>query len=502
MTSRFFKKEAIYTNILVMSVLAVFLKFWEPGLGNSAAGYGSLARNLAEDNLWFHIHMAPDFFNPFAEHPYLVIWLDAIIFRLFGASAQTIRLLSSLAGVAIFSSIFLTARRFFGERVAVFATLSLLLVNVFMNYTSSGWLDMPMVGFVWGGVYFGFKGLQEQNEKKGFFLLLLGGLFCGLAVLAKGVCALGIFGTLFFIFCHLYREKKIKTVFWICAFVVAPVVVFTVVHFYAEGFFFWKKYLLREAIAQTLDNPRPLDFMDYTWYFRSAFQYGHLVTALGISGAVLMWRDDKKDWALLILFQLLVHALGYSWSTRHYSQYTLPIFPWLAIGCGYTISKIFRGWSALDASIIGARGVLLVFVVFDIFPIRVHSGNENPFRSFMPTLQQMKDNRHMYFVGDYADQSTWEDPVSYIVWYWHRIPYLVNFEGLLNTIETEDKEALGVVSTELYKKDPELVSKYKHVQVCMYNDLITLLSQPALCDEDIKTWRLRESAKTFYKRTP
>src|SRR5271168_1556346 len=120
MTEGLFKREAVYLNILLMSFLAVFLKFWEPGLGNSAAGYGALARNLAQDNHWFHLHMAPDFFNPFADHPYLVIWLDALIFKIFGASAQTIRLLASIAGVAVFSSVFLTARRFFDERVAVF----------------------------------------------------------------------------------------------------------------------------------------------------------------------------------------------------------------------------------------------------------------------------------------------------------------------------------------------------------------------------------------------
>src|SRR6202011_5453345 len=90
---------------------------------------------------------------------------------------------------------------------------------------------------------------------------LVCGFLCGLAVLAKGVCALGIFGTLFFIFYHEYksyisrRPEALKNIALICVMVLVPILMFTVLHYHQEGFLFWKRYLFREAIEQTLDNP-------------------------------------------------------------------------------------------------------------------------------------------------------------------------------------------------------------------------------------------------------
>ncbi len=89
--------------VMIAVFLAIFVKFWESGLGVSSATYGAIANNLVHDNQWFHLHMQPKSYDPFVDQPYLVLWLDAILFKLLGASAQTIRLLSSVAGFFTFA---------------------------------------------------------------------------------------------------------------------------------------------------------------------------------------------------------------------------------------------------------------------------------------------------------------------------------------------------------------------------------------------------------------
>ena len=494
----FLKRESVYINLILMVFFAVFARFWEPGLGNSATGYGSLARNLSEDWNWFHLHLAPHFFNPFVDHPPLIIWLDALVFKLFGASAQTIRLLSSIAALGIFSALFFTVRRYFDERAALFSVFSLITVNVFMNYTSSGWLDMPMIGLVWAGTYFGFRGLQENKER----LLFLAGVSLGFSVLAKGVCALALFPVAFFIGIKRLEKREYFSFFMFNFSILMPVLLFTWGHYNSAHFLFWIKYWQREALEQTLNNPQSLSILDYLWYVKKAFQFGHLVTILGLVSCVTLWRFEKRDWALLVLSEFLIHSLGYSWSTRHYSQYVIPIFPWLALGSGILLAKGFKKFQTLTISKVGLALGILFFTVVDIFPIRVHSGNENPFRGLMSTMRQIKDNKNMYFVGSMEDQSTWEDPASYIVWYAGRNPIIGSFDEILENLGRRDPQALAVISTGYLSKNAAALSRYPNVTKCIFNDQITILSQTSLCPDEVKSWRYREEPKSTYEKAP
>lgn len=472
--------------------LAIFVKFWEPGLGVSSATYGALANNLLNDHKWFHLNMEPSPYSPFVDQPYLVIWLDAIIFKLLGASAQTIRLLSSISGVFIFAAMYSVCRKQFDEMTAILSCICLLTVNIFMNFTSSGWLDMPTIALVWGGFYFVFWGTKKER----LFLKLIGSLIAGASILAKGVCAIAILPA--FIWFAVQKENRKHIVITLLAGLL-PLVVFTYFHYQSEGFLFWLKYFEREGLIQNNLHQQTTGFLNFFWYPIRMFGVGHIVTVLGLLGCKKLF-SSHRDFSLLVIGQILAHSLLYSISSRHYPQYVIHVFPWVSVSAGFFIRKyITITEKKLALSIMSL--MIFLFVLLDLLPIRIHSGNENPFRAFTPTLSILRDNKNTYFVADLENQLTWEDLSSYIYWYWDRKPIISSIENMFNKMNSEDTQALGVMYTKDYLSSPkESLDRFQNVTVCLWNDVITIFANKNLCTLEVKSFRPRELPTQTFER--
>ena len=142
-----FPKTGFY--VLGIACLAAFLKFWEPGLrGGSSSTYGALALSMVKSGHWFHPALGAQLFDPFVDHPYLVLWEEALLFSIFGASAFAVRLASSISGIVIVVLLFAVVRKRFDELTAFFTVVSLMTIGQFMLFVSSGWLDIPMIAWV------------------------------------------------------------------------------------------------------------------------------------------------------------------------------------------------------------------------------------------------------------------------------------------------------------------------------------------------------------------
>ncbi len=140
-----FSKTEIW--LFLSFALVIMAKFWEPGIGISSATYGALAKNILRENNWLAPRLAPHIYDPFVEHPYLVLWMDAIFMKIFGITSQVMRLASITIGLAGVMGLFSFIKKTLDERTALISCILLLVINVFMNFFNSGWLDMPMVGF-------------------------------------------------------------------------------------------------------------------------------------------------------------------------------------------------------------------------------------------------------------------------------------------------------------------------------------------------------------------
>lgn len=451
-------------------ILFVFGNSWEPGVGLDTATYGAIAREMLESGAWFHPKLAPGIFDPFVEHPYLVLWLDAISIKLLGATAQGIHFTSSALGILGVLAFYASIRRLFDENTAFLTALCLLLINVFMNFMSSGWLDMPMVAFTLIAFYFS---TQVANDNASVPSILTG-LFLSLAVLAKGAAALGIFPVALFVM--LQQTSRPKALLFLALGFLTPLAVYTLAHYQASGFLFWKPYLERQFSVHNDIRESVTDPVGWIWYIRDTITHAHIISLLFIPGIYLMWRRHHRAIALTVLLEFLLHFLAYACSHRHNRQYLVPIFPWLALGAGYLISQRWKIAVPKWSQGLFYFGVTYFFAV-SFFPITIHNVGGAEIYALASDVKN-SPIQNIYFKVTAEDRISGEMTSSYIAWYLNKVPVMMNIEDLPQTFANlKDVDAILLrrnKETDIYLENPETI--------CAWNDSWLLLSTKETCD--------------------
>ncbi|WP_374035573.1 ArnT family glycosyltransferase [Bdellovibrio bacteriovorus] len=460
------------TSVLWIGLSFVFFVFansWEPGVGLDTATYGVIARELLNSGDWFRPKLAPGIFDPFVEHPYLGLWLNAISIKLLGATAQGIHFSSSVLGIAGVLAFFAAIRRLIDENTALLATLCLLSINVYMNFMSSGWLDMPMVSFMLVAFYFSSRVTPEGSALDS----LATGFFLSLAVLVKGAAAVGIFPVaLFFLMRSGWNFKAIC--FALTGFI-APLALFTWGHYSSQGFLFWKSYWYRQFVVHNDIQEAATDPVGAVWYIRDALTHAHLVALLFIPGLVLMWKRNHRLLACAVALEFIIHFAVYGFSHRHNRQYLVPVFPWLALGAAFLISQRMKvntlNWS---------RGLFYVgvayFFLVSFFPITVHNVGSAGIFALSNDVKRTPI-KNIYFEATEEDRVRGEMTSSYVAWYWDRVPVMFDSEEMpkvLLNLTNED----GILLLRNLKND-SVFQIAEHI--CAWNDLWILLSTAENC---------------------
>jgi len=170
-------------TLLVSAAIFLSLGWSQDGINLDSTTYSVIARNMAEQGRWFDPTYTPYSHTSFAEHPPLVMWMQAIIFLLFGAGDSTARLFGALCTVGSVVVIYLLGKEVGGQRFGFLSGLTLLLTYNFFQIGNSTLLDVPMTFFVlvtlWG------LARLHNSGKPHLFLIVGSGL--GLAFLTKGV---------------------------------------------------------------------------------------------------------------------------------------------------------------------------------------------------------------------------------------------------------------------------------------------------------------------------
>jgi 4-amino-4-deoxy-L-arabinose transferase-like glycosyltransferase len=91
-------KRSDYLFLSLSALMLLTLKLNDYGIGLDSAIYASVARNIAESGNWLSPTYTEFYHTQFAEHPPLVFWMLALVFKLFGANDVTARLISILTG--------------------------------------------------------------------------------------------------------------------------------------------------------------------------------------------------------------------------------------------------------------------------------------------------------------------------------------------------------------------------------------------------------------------
>ncbi|UYL08285.1 glycosyltransferase family 39 protein [Bdellovibrio sp. SKB1291214] len=452
-------------------ILFVFAKSWEPGVGLDTATYGAIARDILQNGSWFNPKLAPGIFDPFVEHPYLVLWLDALSLKVWGANAFGIHFTSSVLGIIGVLAFFAAIRRLVDENTALISTILLLTINVFMNFMSSGWLDMPMVAFILVGFYFS----SRISNSSDIGSALLSGFFLSFAILTKGAAAIGVLPVLLFAGTRLnWRPKPLLT---LSVGILTPLIAFTIAHYHSQGFVFWERYFYRQFIVQNDAREASYDPVGWIWYIRDTINHAHLVALLFIPGLVLLWKKQYRSVAAIATLQFLIHLAVYAFSNRHNRQYLLPIFPWLALGAGYLVS--LRWKLSAEKWTKGLLGLSAIyFMAVTVLPITVHSMGGPEIHAFKETIKNLPIER-IYFQANEIERLSGEATSSYIAWYWQKTPVMFTPEELPKIVASiRNGEAVFIIHNEDNKHF------LTHTEsVCAWNDPWILYSTKETCTQ-------------------
>ncbi|WP_413561316.1 ArnT family glycosyltransferase [Bdellovibrio sp. HCB209] len=488
---KYFKSiPQIHYFVFLTAFFAVFLKFWEPGIGLSSTTYGAFAANIVNGQSPLNFRLGVGAFDPFVDHPPLIIWFQALCFWLFGISAQILRLPASILGViAIFCTYWLSQKKF-DATSAVFSVLALLLTNTFMNFTSSGWLDMGMVGFTMLGIATFESFLDDRSKIK----LALSGLFFSAALLSKGLAAMALLPIAIYI---LYQRLRLSEMALLAVSALLPIALFDGLFYnlHHREFFSW--YSLRREVNAAEMARVYTEKANVTWYIRELFFRSHVFFIAMFIGVFKYFKSraskatNTTPFIILCLGQIVVHSLVYGFTNKEYNQYLVPSFPWIAILAGVGCSSLFKKMNADKF----ARGLcitlLTIFVAATLISKKVHMGEDNEIRAMNSTVAELSELKRIRIRALPGDQHSWEGLASYAAWYLNLEPTLHSPEDLLKNITPQE----AVLADNSIKDMPHAAMLALGFRLCLTGQTFTLYAHESICTTERLTKRTPPSDK-------
>lgn len=274
------------------------------------------------------------------EFPVLnyIIYLVSKVFGNTHWYGRLINLLVSSVGLWFF---FLLTRRYFGEKVGLYATL-ILGFSVWFQFSRKIMPDTFSMSLILASIYYGVRYLENQSRGLNVLNLVVYLLTMSLAVLSK--LPAGYILVVFAVF-MLNRNIALYRKFWFG--LVSVVGLIPVYYWYyewvpylVETYGFWHFFMgksMSEGLAEILTHiPETL-----SRFYETAMQFtGFVMFLLG-----LLWAIKYKNWKLLYIvivclvsFSVIIFKAGFTF--YHHSYYIIPFVPIMALVAGFAISKI------------------------------------------------------------------------------------------------------------------------------------------------------------------
>ncbi len=329
--------------------------------------YAEIPREMIVNRDW----TSPTLMNlRYFEKPVLGYRLTAASFSLFGENAFALRLPSALAAGLTALLIALFLRRFTGEdKIAALGSVLYLASGMVYGVGTFAVLDSQTSFFIAGTLICFLPACLERHfDRIKIVLLLLAGVFAGLAFLTKGFIAFAVPAVTVAPF--LVWEKRWKDFLilpWLPLLSAAAVVLPWSLAIHREQPDFWRYFIEVEHIQRFLSRDCAGQHPEPFWYFLPPLILGGLPAALLAPGAVKgLWSDRgnllAEPFIRYSLCFLIFPFLFFSASSGKLATYILPCFTPLAVLGAVGLARYFRlgGQYRLFRCAMTAWGALLV----------------------------------------------------------------------------------------------------------------------------------------------
>jgi len=326
--------------------------------------YAEIAREMA---------VSGDFVTPrlngikYFEKPPLQYWVTATAFNIFGENEWTARIWPGITGFLSVLLAFFTARRLFGERVALLAaaTLGSSLFTVLIGHLNT--LDMGLSFFLQLALSALLLVNHEQTperERRNWMLLAWAAL--ALAMLSKGLVALVLCGATLLLYSLLARDfspwRRLELLRGIPLFLAIAAPWFVAVSLANPEFprFFFIHEHFERFLEKGHGRYQP------PWYFFVILLVGTLPwTLMTLQGWLTAWgreRSGEFQPQRLLFIWAAVILLFFSASNSKLPSYILPMAPALAMLAGVFLARAQRRTLLIHFELLVPLAVAAVFL--------------------------------------------------------------------------------------------------------------------------------------------
>lgn len=417
MMQTWIKNRSVGLLLMISAILLIFLRLNEPGINFDSALYATIARNFAHELNWFHLHFGPYHFYAFAQHPPLAFWLQGFVFKLFGATDATARLLNSVSGVCIIMLIYHLGKMIVSQWYGVVAAAVALFTFQFLYASSTFLLDVTLTLWSLLAIYFTFRILRSQGNV--ILNTTLMSLFLSMGFMTKGVFVLipiGAIGLMLFVGIPSWRHK-----FWVlCGLLLSsffPMVYFYYQYKYGTYPYLWF-YVQEQLLSHAHRNTDGLfSFGIFKTYFVGYAPWSFLFPCALFT---LPLYCKKYDFHRFIYAFTALNFLFFMLSSRDLGHYLILFTPIssLAIATVFLYLKDKFKLPSVDTLIKGVLGiVILILFLSSVVPIRIRLSSESDFHLTANMLRRLRNYRieTMYCYGKGLDRWVHSERGQ---WYW------------------------------------------------------------------------------------
>ena len=318
--------------------------------------YAAISNNLAHDIGGFWAPLFTKTIYPiFYEHPPLAFWIQSMFFDLFGEHFFVERLYCFLVFLVSAWLIILIWREVFSEKPE-YTSLSFLPIifwmlntGIFFAYPNNV-LECTMTVFLMTSIYLLIKSTLSNN-RLGYFLIILAGIFVALGFLTKGFVAL--FPLIFFllyqpVFKTNITQNLVRSMVLVGSFSLIIIIIFQS----PDARIFFYNYLDNQVIAalkgQRIENLRENRFFLLIWLLNSFVIVGVVCLFLIASyywfkkksSTMIVKSPEVKKWGIFFILIGLSASLPLLISLKQAGYYLVPSIALFSIAISVLMAPI------------------------------------------------------------------------------------------------------------------------------------------------------------------
>lgn len=391
-------------TLLMLWALVFLGHSWEAGLKLDAHTYAALAKHVVETGDWKTLHYTASAYPDFYQHPPLVIWLQALVYKAFGATDAVTRILPAIFGLGTLTGVAFLGAISGGAWRGFVAAVVLLMSGRYVKFATDFFLDGPLAFFlIWGSIAAFQYGRDKKSGARSWLWIALYGICFAAAALTKGMISLSLpLSVGLWMLWQAFAVEKARSrgvtrygLFVIAGNLVA-VALFSIWLFGFDGLHYLQLYW-QESVSSRVggtgfgERLKPaLALLKTYWPWLPVLIYG-----------IYRWsRSPRKDPTLtLALIHALVIFCAFTYVGHYLDHYLVPFYPFAALIVAEPLSAGLRPYQ--DRIAVGTRWLAIAFAfALAILPIPLHYPRGEPLKSFLGYVeQQCQGQREILITG-------------------------------------------------------------------------------------------------------